>query len=209
MIGTLVTVWLLYLGAMISPGPNVLLVTQLAASRDRRSARYAGAGVAVGAGIWATCAVLGVNAVFESFPWLRLTLQIAGGIYLLYMANMLWRAQPTNFDERIDPLSAIAAFRAGLLTNVTNPKAALFFGSVFAASFPANPSTTLQLSAVAVVFWSALSWYFFLASTFSKRHVQNAYQRLSVTLRKIASFAFGAFGISLLINSWREARANL
>lgn len=68
MFGTLVTVWLLYLGAMISPGPNVLLVTQLAASRDRRSARYAGAGVAVGAGVWATSAVLGVNAVFVAFP---------------------------------------------------------------------------------------------------------------------------------------------
>lgn len=109
----------------------------------------------------------------------------------------------------MDPLSPMAAFRAGFLTNVTNPKAALFFGSVFAASFPANPSNALQLSAVAVVFCSALSWYFFLASAFSMHHVQNAYLSLSVIVRKFSSITFGAFGVSLLIASWREARANL
>src|SRR5262245_45691633 len=93
MLATLATIWALYLGAMISPGPNILLVSQLAASADRRRARFAGIGVTVGAGIWAACAVLGVNAVFEAFPWLRLSLQVGGGIYLLYVAWTLWRSK--------------------------------------------------------------------------------------------------------------------
>ena len=208
MLGTLLTVWLIYLGIMVSPGPNILLVTQLAASRDRRSARLAGAGVAVGAGIWAACAVLGVNAVFQAFPWLRLSLQIAGGVYLLYVASTLWRARFVNSTEGARPDSRMAAFRMGLLTNITNPKAALFFGSVFAASLPADPSIGLQIATVAVVFLSALGWYFFLAQMFSVRSVQNGYERLSGPVNRITSMAFGAFGVSLLVASWREARAN-
>lgn len=208
MLTTLVTVWLLYVAAMISPGANVLLVSQLAASGNARSARFAGLGVAVGAGIWASCAVLGVNAVFNAFPGLRLLLQIAGGLYLLYLASRLWRSSGVagNGIEMVS--SRAAAFRLGLLTNVTNPKAALFFGSVFATSFPAQPSTVLQASAVAIVVVSALCWYMLLAYLFSRESIRVAYLRSYQAATRVASIALGALGLSLLVASLREAGSN-
>jgi threonine/homoserine/homoserine lactone efflux protein len=141
---TLLTIWLLHVAAMMSPGANVLLVSQLAASDRARSARFAALGVTVGAAIWATSAVLGVNAVFHMFPGLRLGLQVAGGVYLLYVASRLWRSSDAPLQGKATSVSAPAAFRLGFLTNITNPKSALFFGSVFAASFPASPSILLQ-----------------------------------------------------------------
>src|SRR5262245_38518631 len=116
MLAALLTVWVLYLGAMVSPGPNILLVSQLAAGQDRLSARFAGIGVAVGAGIWATCAVLGIHAIFLAFPWLRLSLQIAGGIYLIYMAFNLWRARAPTLEGSAKAASRFVAFRMGFLT---------------------------------------------------------------------------------------------
>ena len=68
MVSTFVTIWLLHVAAMLTPGANVLLVTQLAASGQRRSASYAALGVASGAAIWSTAAVLGVTALFAGFP---------------------------------------------------------------------------------------------------------------------------------------------
>src|SRR5689334_13162769 len=124
MVVTLLTIWLLYLGAMISPGPNILLVTQLAASQSQRTAMFAGIGVAVGAALWAACAVLGISVVFRAFPWLRLALQIAGGIYLLYIAYSLWHARLSKTEAGAKSISVLAAFRLGFLTNITNPKAA-------------------------------------------------------------------------------------
>jgi threonine efflux protein len=92
MLSTFITIWTLHVAAMVSPGPNVLLVSQLAASDRARSAAFAALGITCGAALWATCAVLGVNVVFVAFPGLRLALQIAGGVYLLYVAIRLWRS---------------------------------------------------------------------------------------------------------------------
>jgi threonine efflux protein len=92
MLSILLTIWFLHVAAMMSPGANVLLVSQLAASDRARSAVFAALGVTVGAAIWSLCAVLGVNAIFQVFPGLRLALQVAGGLYLLYVASRLWRS---------------------------------------------------------------------------------------------------------------------
>ena len=206
MLITLVTVWLLYVVVMVSPGANVLLVSQLAASGQARSARFAGFGIAFGAGIWATCAIFGVNVIFRAFPGLHLALQVAGGIYLLYLASRLWRSSGAAVGESAVTTSRAAAFRLGLLTNITNPKAALFFGSVFAASFPAQPGVALQASAVAVVVASALGWYMLLAYLMSGARIRAAYARTSRITTRVAAIAFGAMGLGLLVAALRASR---
>jgi threonine efflux protein len=204
MLITLATVWLLYVVVMISPGANVLLVSQLAASGQVRSARIASFGIAVGAGIWATCAIFGVNVIFRAFPGLHLALQVAGGIYLVYLASRLWRTSGAAVGgEGAAAVSRAAAFRLGFLTNITNPKAALFFGSVFAASFPAQPGVALQASAVAVVAASALAWYTLLAYLMSRARIRAAYARTSRITTRVAAVAFGAMGLGLLVAALR------
>ena len=205
MFSTLATIWILHVAAMMSPGANVLLVSQLAASDRARSAVFAALGVTFGAALWATCAVLGVNAVFLAFPGLRLALQIAGGVYLLYVASRLWRSSGPELDGGTSSVTRLAAFRLGFLTNITNPKSALFFGSVFATSFPAAPSPILQASAVAMVVVNALRWHTLLAYLFSRKRVRAAYSRTRGVANRIASAAVGVLGLGLLVASLREA----
>jgi len=192
---------------MVSPGPNILLVCELAASAGRRSAWLAGLGVAFGAGVWASCAVLGVHAFFLAFPSLRLALQLVGALYLLYIAVRLWNAGGAAIGSGVSARSPWVAFRMGALTNLTNPKAALFFGSVFATSFPAQPSTALQLAAVAIVVFSAISWYTMLAAVFSRSAFTQRYARVSSELGRVASACFGAIGLSMLYGVVREAKS--
>ena len=205
MLSTLATIWILHVAAMSSPGPNVLLVSQLAASDRARSAVFAALGVTLGAALWATCAVLGVNIVFVAFPGLRLALQVAGGAYLLYLAIRLWRSSGPALVGQVSSVSSGAAFRRGFLTNITNPKVALFFGSIFATSFPATPSPILQASAVAMVALNALCWHTLLAYLFSRERVRAAYSRTRGIANRIASVTMGALGLSLLVASLREA----
>lgn len=207
MLSILLTIWFLHVAAMMSPGANVLLVSQLAASDRARSAVFAALGVTAGAAIWALCAVLGVNAIFQVFPGLRLALQVAGGLYLLYVASRLWRSGGVALGSSGPTVSSRAAFRLGLLTNITNPKSALFFGSVFAASFPASPSPALQAAAVAMIVANALCWHTLLAYLFSRERVRLAYARTRGTADRIASAAVGALGLGLLTASLREARS--
>jgi threonine efflux protein len=204
-LSTLVTIWILHVAAMMSPGPNVLLVSQLAASDRARSAVFAALGVAFGATLWATCAVLGVHVVFVAFPGLRLALQVAGGAYLLYVALRLWRSSGAALDGHASSISSSAAFRRGFLTNITNPKVALFFGSIFATSFPAEPSPILQASVVAMVMLNAVCWHALLAYLFSRARVRAAYSRTRGLANRIASVTMGALGLSMLVVSLREA----
>ena len=205
MLSTFVTIWILHVAAMLSPGPNVLLVSQLAASDRARSAVFAALGVTFGAGLWATCAVLGVNIVFVAFPELRLALQVTGGVYLLYVATRLWRSTGPALPGRGSSVSSWAAFRRGFLTNITNPKVALLFGSIFATSFPAAPSPILQASAVAMVVLNALCWHTLLAYLFSRERVRAAYSRTRGVANRIASVIMGALGLGMLVASLREA----
>ena len=142
---TRVAARLLQMAVMLIPGPNVLLVTQLAASDRTRSAAFAALGLTVAAGIWATSAMLGINVLFHASAALRLALQIAGGLYLLYVASSLWGSGIAAASRgQTAPVPALAAFRLGFLTNITNPKSALFFGGVFASAFPPQPDLQSQ-----------------------------------------------------------------
>jgi threonine/homoserine/homoserine lactone efflux protein len=149
--------------------------------------------------------VLGVNVVFVAFPELRLALQVAGGVYLLYVAIRLWQSSSAELVGRASSVSSSVAFRRGFLTNITNPKVALFFGSIFATSFPPTPSPILQASAVAMVVLNALCWHTLLAYLFSREHVRAAYSRTRGVANRIASVAMGVLGLSLLAASLREA----
>jgi threonine efflux protein len=202
---TLLQILVLHWLVLLTPGPNVLLISQLAAGNSRRSALLASLGVCTVTLIWATLAVLGVGAVFEAHPRARLLVQVAGGLYLLYVAFKLWRSTPSAASGAPPRLGAAAAFRLGFFTNILNPKSALFFGSVFATSMPTAAPPWLLLAAVLLVLGNALVWHCFLAVAFSVRAVASAYTRQQGWLSRVAAAAVGAFGARLLWNTAREA----
>lgn len=206
MLSVFVTIWLLHAAALITPGANVLLVSQLAASGQSRSAVRAALGVAAGAAIWSTAAVLGVHALFAAFPTVRLALQVGGALYLLYIATRLWHSQAPSAQAKARDLPAWRAFRLGLLTNLSNPKSALFFGSIFSAALPADPDTAVLAGAVALIVGNALAWHLGLAYVFSRRRVQASYAAQRGIVGRLAGAALGALGLSLLVASLREAR---
>ncbi len=208
MLLTLLSIAALHWIVLVTPGANVLVVSQLAASGYRAAACFAGLGVAVVAAIWALLAILGVNAVFAAHPGLRLGVQVAGGIYLCYIAFKLWRSGLVRAGSQPTNVSAWQAFRMGFFTNIMNPKSALFFGSVFATALPADPTSTLSIAAVVLVFINALVWHTLLAVAFSHRWLQAGYARHARLVSRVAAALVGAFGLRLLLTAAREVRAN-
>ncbi|MES2564054.1 MAG: LysE family transporter [Pseudomonadota bacterium] len=207
MLSTLLAVALLHWVVLVAPGANFLVVSSLAANGSRASACFATLGVTVVAAIWSALAVLGVNAVFAAHPILRSALQIAGGLYLLCVAVRLWRAGGSVCQPRGPQLSPLRAFRLGFITNIMNPKSALFFGSVFATALPTEPTSALLAGVVALVLFNALCWHMFLAIAFSHHRIQAAYARQRSVLSRIASALVGAFGLRLLIGAVGEVRS--
>lgn len=100
----------------------------LGASRGRRTALAAVAGICLGLAIAAVVAGLGLTALLFEFPTLFQVLRVAGTLYLFYLAWEAWR----DSSEELSYANATSgvAFRQGLISNILNPKAYLFYAAM-------------------------------------------------------------------------------
>lgn len=207
MIHTLLAIAALHWLVLVTPGPNVLVVATLAAAGQRRAALFAAAGVTLVAGTWALLAIAGLHAVFAAHPSVRGAVQAAGAAYLIHVAVRLWRTRAPAAAAAAAQSSGLSAFRLGALTNIANPKAALFFGSVFTTAMPAEPSGLLNCLAVVTILVNAMAWHAALAVALSNSHVSTAYAARAPFLGRAAAVGLAAFGGRLLLESWRSLRA--
>lgn len=198
---TLITLALMHAVALVIPGPDVLLVSQTAVSRSRRAALLAGLGIALSIACWAGFALLGINLLFQAFPWIHTFIKVAGGLYLLWMGFNLWRSSfaPDGEGEAVTlPLSDFAALRMGFLTNISNPKAAVFFGSVFSSVLGAQADFGLKLGAWLLVVVLSLLWFSLVAVGLSTSRVQAAYLRARKAIDRVGGTLMLGFGGVLL-----------
>jgi threonine efflux protein len=196
------SVFVVHLLVMLSPGPNVLVVTQTAASVTRRAGILAALGIATGAAIWSGAALLGLHALFARVAGLYEALMLAGAIYLFYLAFRLWRGaeRPLTFSST-NGLAAQTdwqAYRLGLLTNLTNPKALVFYGSVFAALLAPGLPAWVKIAAFAIIVANSTIWHGALACFFSTGSARRFYQRAKRWIDRIAAIALVCLGLRLL-----------
>jgi threonine efflux protein len=202
MLISLFSIAVLHWAVLLIPGFNFVLIGQLAAGGSRRAAMAAVGGMTAATLLWASLAVGGVGVVFTSHPSVRMAAQVAGGLYLLYLAVKLWRAGgPGGGDDAMAVLGAGAAFRVGFMTSALNPKIALFYGSVFATALPPDPSLAMALAAVLLVFVNSVVWHSFLALLLSRPGVQRRYLQHQQGLNKVAAGLVGFYGLRLLLQA--------
>lgn len=199
----LLAVAALHLVVLVVPGPDVLLVSRAALARSRRAALLAGLGVCLGIACWAGLALLGINFLFAQFPWIHGVIKVAGGLYLLWMGLNLWRSAGHGEAEAGTQSPAVAHsdwanLRAGFLTNIANPKAAVFFGSVFSSVLGAHTTPGLKLAVFGVVVSLSLAWFALVACGMSTRPVQAAYLRARKGIDRVAGTLMLGFGGLLL-----------
>lgn len=148
--------------------------------------------------VWALAAMGGISLVFARFPWLHRTLGVAGGAYLLYLAVKTWRAARHELAGEPCLHPGRSSFASGALTNLTNPKSVVFFGSIFAAALPPGTPIAVRLGAVAVVACNALWWHLALGFVFSLPRAHQAYAPLKPLIDRITASVMGCFGAVLL-----------
>ena len=196
------SIFAVHIAAMISPGPNFLIVTQTAMSRTRRTGTFVALGVAAGAGVWSTVASLGLTVLFTYYAWLYSGLKLLGGIYLIYLGIDLWRKSCLTGDSAVNRRSAAnsdwQAFRLGLVTNLLNPKAAIFFGSIFAAIVSPDLPTWFKVAAVSLIMADAASWHIALACFFSARRAQQCFHRFKKPMDRLTGAALALVGARLI-----------
>ncbi|WP_306223949.1 LysE family translocator [Bosea beijingensis] len=153
-LATLTAYVLIVLGFVFIPGPATLLTVARATASGSRVGIATGAGIAVGDLIHTITAIIGISAVIAASATLFSAIKYLGAAYLLYLGiRALIEKAPVELASGVPAISASAAFRQGLLTEVLNPKTALFF-LAFLPQFvrPENGAVSLQMAILGGIF---------------------------------------------------------
>ena len=201
---SLVTILGVWLVTVVSPGPNFLATAYTATAQSRRLGLLVCLGIAVGTTIWATASLLGLGLLFRSTAWLYQVVKLAGGLYLIYLGARLlisagWRGRgpAVAVAPRLPALSPARAFRRGLIVDLGNPKAAVFFTSLFAVTVPPDAPLWFQALIVVAVVAMAGGWYALVACLVSLRPVAAAFERAKRAVACVTGAAFVALGARL------------
>lgn len=195
---TLVPVVVALAAAVCIPGPNVVAVV-VASVRDRRAGLWTAFGVASGDMIWATAAMAGVGVLLAQSRPVFMALKWLGAAYLLVQAVRLWRDRGEAADGEADA-PAGRPFLRGVVVDLANPKAALFFTSLYASLLPAHLDLGMALAVMAATAVVDYGWYLALALALSRTPAQRAYRRASRAISRAAAGLMGALGVRLALS---------
>ncbi|MDP2572464.1 LysE family translocator [Vibrio penaeicida] len=190
------------------PGPDSLYVMGRSATQGMKAGVVAGAGIGAGTLFHIFAAAFGLSAVLATSAMAFTVVKIIGGLYLLCMAAMLLFSKPSNSNSdapaKLNKAPLKNIFLQGFLTNVLNPKVALFFLAFVPQFISAeSDSKALAFLILGVVFnVNGMFWLLFLSWSSAKvsKKVQQSETIIRWTKRAAGSL-FGYFGIKLMITS--------
>jgi threonine/homoserine/homoserine lactone efflux protein len=196
-------------GAM-SPGPSFVMVARTAVT-SRADGLAAALGMGAGGLVFAIAALAGLQAAFLAVPALYLAIKGLGGAYLVYLGLRIWRGarQPLAvMQEAGDSPQRLQGrgrrtFLLGLATQVSNPKTAVVYASIFAAFLPREVPLVLALAVPAVIFCIETGWYSIVALALSSAAPRSAYLRYKVWIDRAAGGVMGLLGLRLV---WSAVR---
>ena len=116
-----------------TPGPDMLLIASRSVAQGRAAGFVSLAGIQAGTYVHALAAAFGLSQLFLAVPLAYDAVRFAGAAYLLYLAWQAFRSSSGTFEMRdADARASLASlFQQGLLTNLLNPKMALFVLALF------------------------------------------------------------------------------
>lgn len=189
---------------VISPGPSFILVARTAVAVSRAAAVSSALGMATGATVLSVAALLGLSAVLHQIPTAYLGLKVLGGIYLLYLAYRTWRgaSRSIHIAGGAGPTADghVLHFWLAAVTMLSNPKAAVQYGVIFAAMLPESPSLALTAALPPSVFALEASWYLVAAFALSAPKPRGTYLKAKAAIDRTAGVVLGFLGIKLLLS---------
>lgn len=225
----LLTLAVIHTVALISPGPDFAIMVKIATQQPRGTAIAAAVGISMAILAHTILSLTGVSLLIKSSHTLYLLVQIVGASYLAWMGFGALRAglailakrkasASTNAGTKVDALSAdvegtasIAGglggamsqkqgFLTGLYTNLLNPKALVFFLTLFSALITPSVTTSTKIAAATLLLSLSLAWFGFVAVMLSKAQVQLKLQRLTPIIDAIIGVIFMSVALAIYAN---------
>jgi len=192
---------------VVSPGPSFVMVARTAVCTSRREGIAAALGMGAGGVVFAVAALLGLHALLLAVPSLYLVLKLIGGLYLAYLGWRIWVAaeRPLMIGDLAErpATRATRALALGFTTQISNPKTAIVYASVFAAFLPGAQSLAFDIALVVLVFVVEAGWYSLVALSLASERPRGAYLRCKTWVDRLAGGVMIALGLKLVSSAQR------
>ncbi|CAN5901586.1 LysE family transporter [soil metagenome] len=200
----LISVFAVFIPALILPGPDFVAVVRSSMTRGTRAGLLTTLGVSLGLCLYASLSLFGLSAILVKYQWLTWVVRVLGGGYLIYLGIKLLRArpQPIEIDQEMRPVGS-RAILFGFLVTLTNPKAVVLFASVFATAVTASTPLWLMGLMIALVTASSLTWYSCVSLFMSSGPVMRRFQSARHWIERAAGVCFIGLGGKVLADAGR------
>ncbi|WP_371230685.1 LysE family translocator [Pseudomonas sp. QE6] len=202
------TVAFIHLLAVASPGPDFAVVVRESVTHGRRAGTWTALGVGSAIFLHVTYSLLGIGLIVSQSIVLFNALKWLAAAYLLYIGIKALRARPADpaaAESIVAPVvrTARGAYVAGFVTNGLNPKATLFFLSLFTVVI--NPHTPLMVQAGYGVYLACATaaWFCLVALLFSQQRVRAGFARMGHWFDRMMGVVLVGLGIKLAFTELR------
>jgi threonine/homoserine/homoserine lactone efflux protein len=186
---------------VVSPGPSFLMVARVAVAASRSRGLATALGMGAGGAIFGAAALLGLHGIFNAVPTLYVGLKVLGGLYLCYLGLLIFKSARRPMVVAPDGApagTAAGSFWLGFSTQISNPKTAIVYASVFAALLPPHFSPAFAAVLLLAVFAVESGWYALVAFVLSSSVPQRAYLSFKTWIDRTAGLVMFGLGLKLV-----------
>lgn len=205
--GVFFTVAIAHFLALLSPGPDFVLVVKSAIKNNGKNAAGVALGIASANALYIVLCLIGVGSILAASIFIMVGLKIVGGLFLIYLAIQALRARKTSYKniDITDPTNSdvikttfLKEFVTGFMSGILNPKNLLFYLSLFTVVLTPEIGFAFQLGLgiwmTIIVFLWDLSIIFLL----STRKVRSKFTKAAYYIDKVTGVLLGLIGFAIV-----------
>ena len=181
-----------------SPGPATLAISGAAMGGGRVAGLAMAAGVVAGSASWGVAAGLGMSALMLANAWIFEIIRYLGAGYLLYMAVKSLRSALKGGGLAMQSVSFERLFVKGFLIHITNPKAILAWGAIYAIALPAGAGAAQVWQLFGLLIVTSMFVFFGYGILFSNPAIVRGYTAAKRWFDGIFAALFGAASLKIL-----------
>ncbi|MBB1439304.1 LysE family translocator [Shewanella sp. SG41-4] len=205
----------IHIVALMSPGPDFAIIVKMATQQTRLTALYCAFGIAVAILIHTFLSLMGISVMIQQSHIAFMTVQLIGSSYLAWMGYGALKSAITSIISKrrnsntpsmqtnvanAALISSLKGFKIGLYTNLLNPKALIFFITLFSVLITPQVNHSTKIAATVLLFVLSLAWFSLLALILSKPRVQQKMLAANSIIDLLVGVIFIAVAVTIANN---------
>ncbi len=198
------TVSLLHLFALLSPGPDFIMIIRNTLSYSHKIGVFTGFWIAIGNFCHIILSFFGIAVIISQSIVLFNFIKIIGALYLIFIGLTLLISKNNNINidsnkKNKKYISSFQSFQMWLWSAILNPKVTLFYLSIFSLVIPSDTSIIFQITLGLILTINTFLYNLIISYFFSRKHIQNIFLKFQKYFNKIFGSILIALGIKVAI----------